>query len=90
MKIEKLDDFVPSKNMITKITKMNNVIEFISMQKKNNSCPIRKINKNQYVHISTGEIFDCNHIKNRSENYIFIRSVSQWKLLKMEKKSKTL
>nr|CDL67075.1 unnamed protein product [uncultured bacterium] len=73
MKIEKLDDFVPSKNMITKITKMNNVIEFISMQKKNNSCPIRKINKNQYVHISTGEIFDCNHIKNRSENLYGIK-----------------
>ena len=73
LKIEKLDDFVPSKNMITKITKMNNVIEFISMQKKNNSCPIRKINKNQYVHISTGEIFDCNHIKNRSENLYGIK-----------------
>lgn len=68
MKFEHLTDFYPSKNFYTKFTKMNNIIEIVTMQKKNNTCPIKKLNNNEYVLLESGEILTCNHIENRSQN----------------------
>lgn len=73
MKIEKLDDFIPDENMITKFTRMNDIFEFVSMQRKNNFCPIKKISKNEYVKLSTGEVLNCNLIENRSQNIYSIK-----------------
>lgn len=73
MKIEKLKDFKPNKNHISKFTKMNNVIEVVTMSHKNSNCPIKKLNKEEYVLLSTGEVFNCNHIDNRSQNVNTVR-----------------
>lgn len=73
MKIEKLENFKPNKKYISKFTKMNNVIEVITMSHKNSDCPIKKINKEEYVLLSTGEIFKSNHIENRSQNINTVR-----------------
>ena len=56
MKIEKLENFKPNKNYISKFTKMNNVIEVVTMSHKNSNCPIKKLNKEEYVLLSTGEV----------------------------------
>lgn len=73
MKIERLEDFKPNKNYISKFTKMNNVIEVVTMSHKNSNCPIKKLNKNEYVLLSTGEVFECSHIDNRSQNINTVR-----------------
>ena len=73
MKIEKLEDFKPNKNFISKYTKMNDIIEVVSMAHKNNSCSIKKLNKDEYVLLSTGEVFNCEHIENRSQNINSVR-----------------
>lgn len=73
MKIERLEDFKPNKKYISKYTKMNNVIEIVTMSHKNSDCPIKKLNKEEYVLLSTGEIFKCNHIDNRSQNINTVR-----------------
>lgn len=73
MKIEKLKDFKPNKKYISKYTKMNNIIELVTMSHKNNNCSIKKINKEEYVLLSTGEIFNCEHIENRGQNINTVR-----------------
>lgn len=73
MKIEKLEDFKPNKNYISKFTKMNNVIEIVSLSHKNNGCSIKKLNKDEYVLLSTGEVFNCEHIENRGQNINTVR-----------------
>lgn len=73
MKIERLENFKPNKKYISKYTKMNNVIEIVTMSHKNSDCPIKKLNKEEYVLLSTGEIFECNHIDNRSQNINTVR-----------------
>lgn len=52
---------------------MNNIIEIVTMSHKNNSCPIKKINKDEYLLLETGEILNCNHIENRSQNINTVR-----------------
>lgn len=73
MKIEKLEDFKPNRNYFSKFTKMNNIIEVVTMLHKNNDCPIKKLNKEEYVLLSTGEVFKCKHIDNRSQNVNTVR-----------------
>lgn len=73
MKIEKLEGFKTNKNYISKITKMNNVVELVTMSHKNSNCPIKKLNKDEYVLLSTGEVFECSHINNRSQNINTVR-----------------
>lgn len=73
MKIEKLEDFKPNKKYISKYTKMNNIIEIVSLSHKNSSCSIKKLNKEEYVLLSTGEVFNCEHIENRGQNINTVR-----------------
>lgn len=73
MKIEKLEDFKPNKKYISKYTKMNNIIEIVSLSHKNSSCSIKKLNKEEYVLLSTGEVFNCEHIENRGKNINTVR-----------------
>lgn len=46
------------------ITKMKHIIELQYMEKRNNKCSIKKIDKDRYVD-SDGEIHEFNHIENR-------------------------
>ena len=68
MRIEKSRDEVkkdPKKKV--KFTNMNHIKEIMSMDYKPSGSKIKKLNKDQYAIIETGEIFDYKHIENRAE-----------------------
>ena len=47
---------------------MGHVYEICFQDKINNQILIKKLNDNEYVYLPTGEILQCNHIKNRSQS----------------------
>lgn len=54
---------------LIKYTDMGNIKEFMYMDKLNVSgFPIKKISKNEYMVLDTGEIKEYNHTENRTEN----------------------
>lgn len=55
------------------VTKMNHLTEILHMKKRNNSATIRKLDKDRFVVLSTGEIKEYEHINNRSESYNSLR-----------------
>lgn len=55
------------------VTTMGNIIEIKHMEHKNNTCAVRLIDKDHYMLVETGEVFECNHIENRAENNNSIR-----------------
>lgn len=63
-----LDDFSIPKNTLVTFKEMGNVFEICYQDKINNQILIKKINDNEYVYLPTGEILQCNHIKNRSQS----------------------
>lgn len=73
MKVKKVDNFNVCKHSIVKFTRMGNVTQILALAYKNNNCKIRKISKDEYIKLETGEIFSCNHIENRSQNIKTIR-----------------
>jgi len=58
---------------IVTVTKMNHLTEIQHMAKMNNSATIKKIDKDNYIDLSTGEIKQYTHIENRSESYNSLR-----------------
>jgi len=58
---------------IVTVTKMNHLVEIQHMKKMNSKATIKKIDKNRYVELSTGEIKEYKHIENRSESYNSLR-----------------
>lgn len=58
---------------IVTVTSMGHITEIQYMEKMNQKASIRKINKDQYVVLETGEIKEYEHIKNRSESYNSLR-----------------
>lgn len=73
MQLKNIDNYSISSDSLVKFTKMGNITEILSLAKKNCSCPIRKLNRDEYVFLGTGEIFKCGHIENRSQNINTIR-----------------
>lgn len=70
---KRLKDFILDDDAIVKLKTMGNISQISYTQKINRFCPILLIDKDHYVKIdySTGElsdVYECNHIKNRSEN----------------------
>lgn len=47
---------------------MGHIYEICYLQKKNNEIKTQLIDKDHYMYLDTGEIFECNHIDNRAEN----------------------
>lgn len=60
-------------NEIVKVTKMNHIIEVQHMEKMNRKANIKKLDKDTYVELSTGEIKDFTHSENRQQNYNSLR-----------------
>lgn len=60
-------------NDVVKVTKMNHIVEVQHMEKMNRKNNIKKINKDEYVDISTGEIKEFQHSENRQQNYNSLR-----------------
>ena len=63
-----LDDFTIPKNVLVSFKEMGNVFEICYQDKVNNQILIKKLNDNEYVYLPTGEILQCNHIRNRSQS----------------------
>lgn len=56
-----------------KVTTMGNVTEVLTMKKRSNGCCCRKIDKDHFVDMRTGEVRDYKHIENRSQSIDSIR-----------------
>ena len=69
--IEKSD--ISSSAYVT-VTQAGSVVEIQYMEKMNHAATIKKINANEYVDLSTGEIKEFQHIENRSQSYKSLRA----------------
>lgn len=56
------------------VTQMNHIVEVQYMAKKNRSATIRKIDKDTYVELATGEVREFEHSNNRKDNYKTLRA----------------
>lgn len=55
------------------VTQTNHVVEVQYMLKHNNKANIKKLDKDTYLDLSTGEIKEFNHIENRQQSYNSLR-----------------
>ncbi|MGI2796967.1 rolling circle replication-associated protein [Bacillus cytotoxicus] len=62
-----------SKKALVKVTKTNHIVEIQHMEKMNGKNHIKKLDKDSYVDLSTGEIKEFQHIGNRQESYNSLR-----------------
>ena len=67
------DDFRKSNYYGKSIYFNDNLSQFHYVGKKNTTCYIKNLNANEYLDLRTGEIKECNHIENRSQNLNSIR-----------------
>lgn len=68
MKIEVLNHAeIPPQSLVS-VKQMAHIYELCYSQYRNTKISIRMLDKNNYVLLSTGEVKQCSHIKNRSEN----------------------
>lgn len=68
IKKEVLTDFSIGREDLVSLKTMGHIYEICYLQKKNNKVSIQLLDKDHYFSLDTGEIFECNHILNRSEN----------------------
>lgn len=73
MEVKNIDNYSVYGGSFVKYTRMGNITQVLSLSHKNSKCPIKKISKEEYMYLDTGEIFQCNHIENRSQNINTIR-----------------
>lgn len=73
MKLENVNNYKVYSGSLVKFTRMGNITQVLALSHKNNKCPIRKISKDEYIFLSTGEICKSNHIFNRSQNMNTVR-----------------
>jgi len=57
----------------TKVTFMGNITEVMTCEKQSNGSPCKKIDKDHYIDLRTGELFEYEHSENRGENLHGIR-----------------
>ena len=68
IKKEVLTDYsIGSEDLVTLKT-MGNIYEICYLQKRNNKITTQLLDKDHYIYLDTGEVFECNHIDNRSES----------------------
>lgn len=67
MKIEKRDDGVISDDSYVQVIQMNHLVEVQYLKHRNTKMPIQVLDKDDYLHLETGEIKEFNHISNRGE-----------------------
>jgi len=74
MKKEVLADNVRPKNYsLVTFKAMGNISEIMWAQKRNTEIKIKKIDKDYFVYLDTGEMCEFNHIKNRAEDMNSVR-----------------
>lgn len=67
------DKTLIAKNDVVKVTQMNHIVEVQYMEKMNRKNHIKKLSKDEYVDLATGEIKDFEHSENRQQNYNSLR-----------------
>mgnify|MGYP001178162003 CR=1 FL=1 len=72
MKEEKHSVFIADDDLVT-VTEMNHIVEVQHMRKMNRQAHIKKLDKDRYVDLQTGEIKEFKHIENRSDSYNSLR-----------------
>lgn len=74
--IEKIDAKMLEgfKTPYVKCIQAGNITEFVCLAKSPKPFPVKKLNKDLYVRVDTGEVFEYKHTKNRSQS---IQSVSK-------------
>jgi len=65
---EVLTDFSIGREDLVSLKSMGNIYEICYLQKKNCKVTTQLLDKDHYFSLESGEIFECNHILNRSEN----------------------
>ena len=60
-------------NDVVKVTQMNHIVEVQHMEKMNRKANIKKLDRDTYLEIETGEIKEFNHAENRQESYNSLR-----------------
>lgn len=65
---ENLDTIKIGREDLVSLKIMGHIYEICYLQKKNNKISTQLIDKDHYMYLDTGEIFECNHIENRSES----------------------
>ena len=73
MEVKNIENFSVCDYSLVKYTKMGNITQVVSLAHKNNACPIKKLNRDEYVLLDTGEVLECEHIENRGQNINTIR-----------------
>jgi len=73
LEVKNVDNYSVYGGSLVKFTRMGNITQVLSLTHKNNKCPIKKISKEEYMYLDTGEVLQCNHIENRSQNINTIR-----------------
>lgn len=73
--MEKVSDSKVSipQNALVKVTTMNHVIEVQHMEKMNTSSHIKKLDKDRYLDLNTGEIKEFTHSENRNDSFNSLR-----------------
>ena len=62
------DEYKIKNDDVVTVTKMNHVVEVQYMKKRNRYQTIKKLDKDNYVDLSTGEVKKYNHIENRFQS----------------------
>lgn len=68
MKKEVLTDYSIGREDLVSLKKMGHIYEICYLQKRSNEIKTQLLDKDHYMYLDTGEIFECNHIENRSES----------------------
>lgn len=68
VKKEDLQDYSIGQEDLVCLKTMGHIYEICYIEKKNNKISTQLIDKDHYIYLPTGEVFECNHIENRSEN----------------------
>lgn len=68
IKKEELSYYSIGTEDLVSLKTMGHIYEICYLQKKNNKISTQLIDKDHYIYLDTGEIFECNHIDNRSES----------------------
>lgn len=62
------EDFRESSSGICKVTECGHITEIMEMSKKNNSCPIRKLDSDNYLLLDTGEVKEFKRTVDRAQD----------------------
>lgn len=68
IKKEDLSDYSIGTEDLVSLKIMGHVYEICYLQKRNHEIKTQLIDKDHYMYLDSGEIFECNHIENRSES----------------------